>query len=75
MEAAPVSMIALTTPVIFPIFDLLDILDVVFADDDTVTKQRIEPHNFIVLSMTFFVRIISWHLLHPPVSDQLQDHS
>jgi hypothetical protein len=75
MKAAPFSMVTNASPVIFPIFDLIDILDVILANDHTVTKQRTEPHNFIVLSMTFFVRIRGWHLCHPPVFDQLKDRS
>ena len=75
MEAAEVSMEAHASPVIFPILDLINVLDVVFANDDTVTKQRTEPDNFAIVTMTFFVGIRGWHLCHPPVFDQLQDQS
>jgi hypothetical protein len=39
MEAAPVGMKAGPTPVVKAVFHLVDILDVILADDDTVTKQ------------------------------------
>lgn len=36
MKTSPSSMVALTTPVVLPILDLVNVLDVVFANDDTV---------------------------------------
>ena len=50
MEAAPVRMEAHASPVIFPILDLIDVLDVILADDDTVTKQRTESHTTLSYS-------------------------
>lgn len=63
-------MIAHATPIIFPILDLVDVLNVVLADDYAVTKQWTEPNNLFVVTTTLLVRITNLHLCHPPVSGE-----
>ena len=48
-------MITDTTPVVFSIFVLVDVLNVIPADDHTVTKQRTELDYFVICAVRFLL--------------------